>query len=549
VTARYSFASHEEFLAEFSLEIPENYNFAFDFLDAMARIEPEKIAMVHVDDQGARREYDFGYFAAQSARLANALAARGLARGDRVMLVLHRRVEFWVSMLALHRLGAVAVPSPALLTAKDIQFRVNHAGIKACIVDQGAAARVNEARAACPTLTLCVCAADGQTATAPGWLDYHALAAAAPETFPVPAGKPGGDDPLLIFFTSGTTGMPKMVVHTHRYPLGHFVTGVYWHDLRETDLHLTLADTGWGKAVWGKFYGQWMAGAAVFTWDFRGKFEPARLLELLAEHEVTSFCAPPTVYRFLVRQDLSRYDLSALRHCTTAGELLNDSVFHAWKEATGLPIFEGYGQTETVLQIATFPFMTPRPGSIGKPAPGWDIVLLDETGRPCPPGEEGEICVRIDTKRPIGLFTGYLDEPDKTRNAMDHAFYRTGDKAWMDEEGYYWFMGRNDDLIKSSGYRIGPFEVESALVSHPAVVEAAVTGVPDSERGQAVKATVVLAAGFAPSDELTRELQAHVKTVTAPYKYPRVIEYVAELPKTISGKIKRGEIRERDAGS
>ena len=549
MTARYSFASHEEFLAEFSLEIPENYNFAFDFLDAMARIEPEKIAMVHVDDQGARREYDFGYFAAQSARLANALAARGLARGDRVMLVLHRRVEFWVSMLALHRLGAVAVPSPALLTAKDIQFRVNHAAIKACIVDQGAAARVNEARAACPTLTLCVCAADGQAAAPSGWLDYHALAAAAPETFPVPADKPGGDDPLLIFFTSGTTGMPKMVVHTHRYPLGHFVTGVYWHDLRETDLHLTLADTGWGKAVWGKFYGQWMAGAAVFTWDFRGKFEPARLLELLAEHEVTSFCAPPTVYRFLVRQDLSRYDLSALRHCTTAGELLNDSVFHAWKEATGLPIFEGYGQTETVLQIATFPFMTPRPGSIGKPAPGWDIVLLDETGRPCPPGEEGEICVRIDTKRPIGLFTGYLDEPDKTRNAMDHGFYRTGDKAWTDEEGYYWFMGRNDDLIKSSGYRIGPFEVESALVSHPAVVEAAVTGVPDPERGQAVKATVVLAAGFAPSDELTRELQAHVKTVTAPYKYPRVIEYVAELPKTISGKIKRGEIRERDAGS
>ena len=549
MTARYSFASHEEFLAEFSLEIPENYNFAFDFLDAMARIEPEKIAMVHVDDQGARREYDFGYFAAQSARLANALAARGLARGDRVMLVLHRRVEFWVSMLALHRLGAVAVPSPALLTAKDIQFRVNHAAIKACIVDQGAAARVNEARAACPTLTLCVCAADGQAAAPSGWLDYHARAAAAPETFPVPADKPGGDDPLLIFFTSGTTGMPKMVVHTHRYPLGHFVTGVYWHDLRETDLHLTLADTGWGKAVWGKFYGQWMAGAAVFTWDFRGKFEPARLLELLAEHEVTSFCAPPTVYRFLVRQDLSRYDLSALRHCTTAGELLNDSVFHAWKEATGLPIFEGYGQTETVLQIATFPFMTPRPGSIGKPAPGWDIVLLDETGRPCPPGEEGEICVRIDTKRPIGLFTGYLDEPDKTRNAMDHGFYRTGDKAWTDEEGYYWFMGRNDDLIKSSGYRIGPFEVESALVSHPAVVEAAVTGVPDPERGQAVKATVVLAAGFAPSDELTRELQAHVKTVTAPYKYPRVIEYVAELPKTISGKIKRGEIRERDAGS
>jgi acetyl-CoA synthetase len=298
--------------------------------------------------------------------------------------------------------------------------------------------------------------------------------------------------------------------------------------------------------VWGKFYGQWLAGATVFVWDYRGKFDPSRLLSVMAEHRVTTFCAPPTIYRFLVREDLSRYDLSALRHCTTAGELLNDSVFHEWKEKLGLSIFEGYGQTETTLQIATFPCMEPKPGSIGKPAPGWDIVLLDETGEVCPPGVEGEICVRL-SPRPVGLFREYWKAEDKTANVMEGGVYHTGDKAWVDEDGYFWFLGRVDDLIKSSGYRIGPFEVESALVSHPAVVEAAVTGVPDPDRGQAVKASVVLASGYPPSPELTRELQNHVKKVTAPYKYPRIVEYVTELPKTISGKIKRAEIRARDA--
>lgn len=538
-------ATIEEFRRDFRLEVPDNYNFAYDFLDEMARIEPEKVAMVHVDDAGTRREYDFAFFAEQSLRLAAALAAKGMGRGDRVMLILYRRVEWWVAMLALHRLGAVAVPSPALLTEKDIEFRVNYAKMSGCIVDAGVAPRIEAVRAVCPTLRHAV-QVDGTPA--PGWHGYAELIAAAPQ-FSEPTPRPGGQEPLLIFFTSGTTGMPKMVEHTHTYPLGHFVTGVYWHNLGERDLHLTLADTGWGKAVWGKFYGQWMAGAAVFTWDFRGKFEPEKLVELLAAQEITSFCAPPTVYRFLVRLDLKKYDLSALRHCTTAGELLNDSVFHAWKEATGLPIYEGYGQTETTLQVATLPFMTPRPGSIGKPTPGWDVVLLDEDGVPCPPGEEGEICIRIAGGKPVGLFTGYLDEPGKTFKVMNDTFYHTGDKAWMDEDGYLWFLGRNDDLIKSSGYRIGPFEVESALVSHPAVVEAAVTGVPDPERGQAVKATVVLAAGYAASPELVKELQNHVKKVTAPYKYPRIVEFAAELPKTISGKIKRAEIRERDEGS
>lgn len=536
--------NYEQFREQFGIRVPENYNFAYDFLDAKAEAEPKALAMVHVDDAGKRSEYDFAFFKQQSDRLAAALAAKGLGKGDRVMLILYRRVEFWVAMPALSKLGAIPVPSPALLTGKDIEFRVNYAGIKAVIAEDTVADRVEAARPDCPTLALLVQAGQGEPM--PGWIAYDELMAEAPAEFEPPEPRPGGRDTMVVFFTSGTTGMPKMVEHLHDYPLGHYTTGAYWHDLREGDLHLTLADTGWAKSVWGKYYGQWMAGAAVMVWDFRGRFDPEALLSLLAEHKVTSFCGPPTVYRFLVRQDLSGWDLSALRHCTTAGELLNEGVFTAWKEATGLPIYEGYGQTETTLQIATFPFMEPKPGSIGKPVPGWDIVLLDEQGEPCPPGEEGEICIRVEPERPLGLFAGYMDEPEKTASVLNNGYYHTGDKAWMDEDGYYWFLGRNDDLIKSSGYRVGPFEVESALITHPAVVEAAVTGVPDEVRGQVIKATVVLAQGFEPSDELTREIQDHVKSVTAPYKYPRVIDYAADLPKTISGKIKRAEIRERD---
>jgi acetyl-CoA synthetase len=540
--------SYENFLDTFTVDVPENYNFAFDTLDRMADRTPDKVAMVHVDPDDTRREYDFAFFREQSMRLANALKAQGLQKGDRVMIILYRRVEFWVSMLALHRIGAVPVPSPALLTPKDIEFRINYAKIKGVIVENSVADRVETARPQCPSLDVLV-QVDGEIVSE-GWADYDAIRQNASVEYPR-EDAPGGKDPLLIFFTSGTTGMPKMVEHTHEYPLGHYTTGVYWHNLHEDDLHLTLADTGWGKAVWGKFYGQWMAGAAVFVWDFRGKFEPAHLLQLIADHKITTFCAPPTVYRFMVREDLSQYDLSALRHCTTAGELLNDSVFLAWKEALGLPIYEGYGQTETCLQIATLPFMEPKPGSIGRPAPGWEIDLLDPNGNVCAPGVEGEICIRIQNKdgserNVLGLFTGYLDEPEKTASVKYDGYYHTGDKAWMDEDGYLWFLGRNDDLIKSSGYRIGPFEVESALITHPAVVEAAVTGVPDPVRGQAVKATLVLGQGYEPSDELTKDIQNHVKKITAPYKYPRVVVYVGELPKTISGKIKRAEIREKD---
>lgn len=430
------------------------------------------------------------------------------------------------------------------MTSKDIEYRVQLAEIKGIIVEDSVVDTVNGARPQCPGLDILIEVGAGH----PGndWDDYDTICSREEGVYEKTEDAPSSDDPLLIFFSSGTTGAPKMVEHTHSYPLGHITTGVYWHDLEPGDIQLTLADTGWGKAVWGKFYGQWLAGATVFVYDFRGKFEPSNLLDVMSRHRITTFCAPPTVYRFLIQEALSDYDLSALKHCTTAGELLNDSVFETWKKETGLPIYEGYGQTETTLQIATFPFMEPKPGSIGCPTPGWEVVLLDKNENICPPGVEGEICIRTEGKKQIGLFTGYVGEPEKTQDACRGGYYRTGDKAWMDEDGYYWFLGRVDDLIKSSGYRIGPFEVESALVSHAAVLEAAVTGVPDPVRGQAVKATVVLNSGFEGSDALTKELQDHVKKVTAPYKYPRVIEYEKELPKTISGKIKRAEIRSRD---
>ncbi len=542
--------SYEDFCRRFFLDVPKDYNFAYDVLDKMAEERPDKLCIRHVSDDFVRRDQTFKEVSEASSRVAAALAARGIGKGDRVMLILYRRLEWWHVLLGLHKLGAVAIPAPAQLTVKDIVFRCNKAKNKAVICDFTLTDRVEAARSDCPDLELCVQVGSPLLPSSDAWLDYERMLEGVPALFPRPEypDKPAcGKDPLLIFFSSGTTGMPKMVVHTHEYPLAHLFTGLYWHDLEESDVHLTVADTGWGKAVWGKSYGQWMAGAAVFVYDYRGKFEPSTLLRVMAEHGVTTFCAPPTVYRFLVRENLARYDLSRLRHCTAAGELLNESVFHAWKAATGLNIYEGFGQTETTLQVATLPCMTPKPGSIGKPVPGWDVRVINEEGEVCPTGEEGELCIRVAESHHCGLFTGYLDEPELTKKAMHGGWYHTGDKAWVDVDGYYWFLGRVDDLIKTSGYRVGPFEVESALVSHDAVIEAAVTGVPDPVRGQAVKATVVLAAGFAPSDALTKELQEHVKNVTAPYKYPRIIEYVAELPKTISGKIKRAEIRCKDA--
>jgi len=534
-----NYENYADLVANYQLNCPDNFNFAYDMLDTL---EPEKTALIHLDDAGNRREFSMGFFQETSCRLANALTKRGVKKGDRIMLVLYRRVEYWTVMLALHRIGAIPIPSPSLLTKKDISQRVNYANVSAIICEDTICERVDEAKPDCDGLDLLV-QIDGTLNE--GWLDYEAIMAEGDTSFPRTADTPSGDDPMVIFFSSGTTGLPKMVLHNYNYPCSHYSTGALWHDLEDGDIHLTLSETGWAKSVWGKFYGQWMAGAAVFVWDFRGKFEPTDLLRIMAENKITTFCAPPTVYRFLIREDMAKYDLSALRHCTTAGELLNDSVFHAWEKVFGMPIYEGYGQTETTLQVATFKFMEPKPGSIGKPVPGWDIVLMDETGAIVPQGEEGEICIRID-KPVLGLFDSYMDEPEKTASVKFDGWYHTGDKAWADEDGYLWFMGRTDDLIKSSGYRIGPFEVESALVAHDAVIEAAVTGMPDEVRGQLVKATVVLAPGYEGNEALTKELQTFVRELTAPYKYPRIIEYVADLPKTISGKIKRKDIREAD---
>jgi acetyl-CoA synthetase len=540
VFTKDTYKNYDDLLAKYKLNPPANFNFAYDVLDAM---DPEKTALIHVDDAGNRREFDFRFFQESSSRLANALMKRGLKKGDRVMLIVCRRVEYWTLMLAMHRIGALPIPSPSLLTRKDITQRVNYANISAIICEDSIVERVNEAKPDCPGLNHLV-QVDGKLND--GWLDYEAVMAEGDTSCPRTADTPGGNDPMVIFFSSGTTGLPKMVLHNFNYPCSHYSTGALWHDLEDGDIHLTLSDTGWAKSVWGKFYGQWMAGAIVFVWDFRGKFEAGNLLQIMAENKVTTFCAPPTVYRFLIREDLTKFDLSALRHCTTAGELLNASVFLAWEKAFGMPIYEGYGQTETTLQVATFKFMTPKPGSIGKPVPGWDITLMDEESKPVPQGEEGEICIRID-KPVLGLFDSYMDEPEKTASVKFDGWYHTGDKAWADEDGYLWFMGRTDDLIKSSGYRIGPFEVESALVAHDAVIEAAVTGIPDAVRGQLVKATVVIAPNYEGTDELTKELQTFVRELTAPYKYPRIIEYVTDLPKTISGKIKRKDIREADA--
>lgn len=542
---KMKFESYDDFLARYRADLPDRFNFAFDVVDQIAAKEPGRRAMIHVDDNDTRRDYDFHFFSEESSLLAAGLAKYGIGKGDRVVLMLYRRMEFWTFLLALHKLGAVTVPLPAKVSVKDIEYRLQFGQIKATVVDDSMADKVEEARATSPSVQVAVQVGDSRPPQ--GWIDFNILRADGKAD----AGKiqktAGGTDPMFVFFSSGTTGSPKMVLHDHNYALGHTVTAAYWHDLRPGDIHLTIADSGWAKAAWGKLYGQWIAGATVFVYDFRGKFDAHKFLELMAKHRVTTFCAPPTVYRLMIHQHLSQYDLSALRHCTSAGELLNRDIFDSWKEATGLSLYEGYGQTETTLQIATFPFMKVKPGSMGRPCPGWDILLLDEQAEPVPVGQEAEICIRLNGARPIGFFYGYDGDPELTNSVIRNGFYHTGDKAYMDADGYYWFLGRNDDLIKSSGYRIGPFEVESVLATHPAVRESAVTGLPDAVRGQLVKATVVLAPNVKPSEELVHELQEHVKAITAGYKYPRIIEFVEELPKTISGKIRRAEIRARDA--
>ena len=540
-----SFTSQEDFIKHFHVRVPENFNFGYDVVDAWAAEQPDKNALLWTNDRGEHHQYTYAELKEKTDRTASYFQSLGIGHGDMVMLILKRHYEFWYAIIALHKLGAVAIPATHLLTKKDIVYRCNAASIKMIVAagDDVVLQHIIDAMPESPTVERLV-------STGPhipdGFEDFHqGIEHAAP--FVRPAHVNTNDDISLMYFTSGTTGEPKMVAHDFTYPLGHIATGSFWHNLHEDSLHLTIADTGWGKAVWGKLYGQMIAGANVFVYDHE-KFTPADILEKIHEYHITSLCAPPTIYRFLIREDLTKYDLSSLEYCTTAGEALNSAVYDTFKRLTGIRLMEGFGQTETTLTLATFPWMEPKPGSMGVPNPQYHIGLLTPDGREAEDGEQGQIVIFTDKSKPLGLFKEYYRNPELTREAWHDGVYYTGDVAWRDEDGYYWFVGRVDDVIKSSGYRIGPFEVESALMTHPAVLECAITGVPDEIRGQIVKATIVLAKDYRDVDKenLAKTLQNHVKQVTAPYKYPRVIEFVDELPKTISGKIRRVEIRDKD---
>ena len=541
---KVAFESYDDFMQNFKINVPENFNFGYDVVDAWAEKEPNKKALLWTNDQGEVIQFTFADIKRESDKTASFFASQGIGRGDMVMLILKRHYQFWFSIVALHKLGATVIPATHLLTEKDIIYRCEKADIKAIVAtgDEIVINHIQKSLPKSPSLTTLI-------STGPivpeGWFDFNEeIEKAAPFVRPELANT--NDDVSLMYFTSGTTGNPKMVAHDFTYPLGHIITGSFWHNVKEDSLHLTLADTGWGKAVWGKLYGQWIAGANVFVYDFE-KFEPVDVLHMIDKHGITSFCAPPTVFRFLIREDLTKFNISTLKYCTIAGEALNPKVYEEWKRLTGIKLMEGFGQTETTLTIATYPWLEPKPGSMGCKGPVYDIDLLTADGRWAEDGEQGEIVVRTNGVKPVGLFKEYLKDPELTYEAYHDGIYHTGDVAWRDEDGYFWFVGRTDDVIKSSGYRIGPFEVESALMTHPAVVECAITGVPDEIRGQVVKATIVLAKDYKDkaSDALIKEIQDHVKRVTAPYKYPRIVEFVEELPKTISGKIRRVEIRNK----
>ena len=545
------FTSEEDFREHLHFVVPETFNFAYDVMDEWAKIEPNKLALLWTSERGEELRATYAEFKEQTDQAAAYFLSLGIGRGDKVMLILKRHYQWWVSMMALCKIGAVAIPATHMLTASDIVYRNQRASVKAiiCVNDEYVTTQVKEAMPKSPTVEILVAVnslAQKDKPVAKGFHDWFAEVDKAP-AFIRPECVNVNEDTLLMYFTSGTSGEPKMVAHDHLYALGHLVTGVFWHNLDDSGIHLTVADTGWGKAVWGKLYGQWFAGATVFVYDHE-KFKAEKIMRMMERYHITSFCAPPTIYRFMLQEDFSQYDLSALKYCTTAGEALEPVVYQKFYELTGIKMMEGFGQTETTMTLGTFPWIKPKPGSMGKPNPQYDIKLLKSDGSPCEEGEKGEICIDASAGKPIGLFKGYYRDSELTEKVWHDNLYHTGDLAWRDEEGYFWFVGRADDVIKSSGYRIGPFEVESALMTHPAVVECAVTGVPDEIRGMVVKATVVLANEWKgrADDSLVKELQNHVKHVTAPYKYPRIIEFVDALPKTISGKIRRVEIRERD---
>lgn len=541
-----SFTSQEDFVKNLKIKAPQNFNFGYDVVDAWAAEQPDKRAICWTNDKGQHIDFTYADLKRETDKTAAYFKQLGIGKGDMVMLILKRRFEFWYSIIALHKLGAVVIPATHLLTEKDIIYRCEAADIKAIVAvgETVVLDHIKNALPKCPSVKHVISVGPE---VYDGFEDFTQGIEKAP-AFVRPEQVNTNDDISIIYFTSGTSGNPKMVAHDFTYPLGHIVTGSYWHNLNEDSLHLTVADTGWGKAVWGKLYGQMIAGASIFVYDHE-KFTPADMLKMIETYRITSFCAPPTIFRFMIREDLRKYDLSSLKWATIAGEALNPSVYQEFFELTGIKLREGFGQTETTCTVLTTPWMEPKPGSMGKPNPAYNVDIVMGDGRSAEVGEQGEIIIRIDeNQKPYGLFLGYYRDETRTKEAYHDGIYHTGDVAWKDEDGYFWFVGRNDDVIKSSGYRIGPFEVESALMSHDAVVECAITAVPDPIRGQVVKATIVLAPAYKAKagEELIKELQNYVKRVTAPYKYPRIIEFVDELPKTISGKIRRVEIRQKD---
>jgi acetyl-CoA synthetase len=541
------FDSYQDFKHGFDISVPDNFNFAYDVVDQIASETPDKTAMVWCDDKGNEAVFTFGQMKYYSDKAANLFKSTGIRKGDPVMLILKRHYTYWFCTLALNKIGAITIPATHLLSSKDIIYRNNAADIKmiVCVPDPLVIEHIEEAESKSPTLKYKMLIDQD----ADGWINFSKGMEKSSDKWSGPALKEmtRNDEIMLLYFTSGTTGMPKMVSHNFAYPLGHILTAKYWQNVSDGGLHFTVADTGWAKSAWGKIYGQWLSGSAVMTYDY-DKFVPKNLMEIIEKYKVTTFCAPPTIYRFLIKEDLTKYDLRNLKYCVVAGEPLNPEVYKQFLDMTGIKLMEGYGQTECTVAIATYPWMEPKPGSMGKPSPGYDIAIVDEAGDFCEAGIEGEIVIRTSSCIPAGMFNGYYRDGELTKKVWTDGIYRTGDMAWCDEDGYFWFVGRADDVIKSSGYRIGPFEIESALMEHPAVLECAITAVPDPDRGQIVKATIVTSKNYEPSEALAKELQEHVKKVTAPYKYPRIIEFVTELPKTISGKKRRVQIREENKG-
>ena len=525
-----------------SFKNEDKFNFAFDCVDAIAEKDPEKLAMLWVSNDKQDKRFSFRDMKRYSAKTANYFESLGIKKGDTVMLVLKRHYQFWFCMLALHKIGAIAIPATNQLVEHDFTYRYKAANVKAivCTADGEVSFEAEKAANEFPAIKKILVGGKRE-----GWKDFNTEMERFSTHYERKEDTPCGNDPMLMLFTSGTTGYPRIATHSYKYALGHYPTAKHWHNVNPNGLHFTISDTGWGKALWGKLYGQWLCEAAIFTYDF-DRFKSEDILPLFAKYNITTFCAPPTMYRFFIKEDLSKYDLSSIEYATTAGEALNPEVFNQFKKATGLTIMEGFGQTETTLSIANFVNTTPKIGSMGKPSPLYDVVVLDPDGNECNIGDTGEICIRTKDGAPCGLFIGYYLDEEKTNEAWHDGYYHTGDQATMDEDGYLWYVGRIDDVIKSSGYRIGPFEIESVIMELPYVLECAVTPVPDEIRGQIVKATIVLTKGTVGSDELKKEIQEYVKTHTAPYKYPRIVEFVTELPKTISGKVRRVEIRKND---